>query len=526
MISLKTMFRVIKETLYDFAVYFSPKTKIGRIRLGIVVVLLVAAYFLLFAGNGEEASGEKPLRTVTTAPVTSFSDISTLTLIGTVESVDQAVIETEASGRITSVNTDLGESVSAGSVIATLENASERAAVLQAEGAYEAALAAAAQSDISTEEAEKSLQSAKNTALNTVRSAFITAQDTVLNSFDQFYGNPENVTPGLRIGNTSYTSFLNNERVSLKSVLANWQQEVASITSDSDLAGSLSIAEERIEKLIVITETFITIFNDQDTTGYTQAELATFSNQFTDLSGQLNATLSTIENATNGLASAEATLERVNLGGTGGDVSAANAQVKQALGSLRAAQANLSKTIIRTPITGVVNALSVKVGDYVSNFSPVATIANNNALEITTFVGDADRSQLTLNQPVTIEGNIPGTIVAIAPAVDPATRKVEIKISTESDAIANGDTVDISLTKSEEADTNSVIVVPLTAVKFSDTDGFLYTIEDSRIKSHPVELGQIYGSVIEVLNGAESNMEIVVDARGLSIGQQVEAITQ
>lgn len=517
--------KAVLAVLKDFAAFFNPQTRVGLIRLIILIAALTAAYFLL-SGTSQPDDSTEVLKTVRTASISSFDGESSVFVTGTVEAVDQATLKAESSGQVTAVNVKLGQTVTAGSVLATLENASERAALLQAEGVYESALAGAAQSNVSVSEAQNALDISKNSALSSVRSALNVAEDTVFNSFDQFFANPNSQTPGLRLTGTSYTATLNTDRVALQTTMSTWSNTVTSLQVDDDLFTAINVAEKNITELSLIADKFIALFNNYDGNTYSDSEIDTFSSDFNTLKTTLNSTLSSLSAAHTSLKNSNDTLERVRISSTEGDVSSANAQVKQALGALRSAQANLAKTIISTPIAGEVNTLNIKVGDYVNNSELVATVANNQALEITAYIGEEDRNDLEIGQTLFIEDSIEGVVTAISPAVDPLTRKVEVIIATESNELANGDTVKITIAKdTKQTSETSNYVVPITAIKFSDTAGSIYTVDNNTIIAHPVEIGRIVGSSVEIISGVDSSMNIVVDARGLTPGEEVEAVS-
>ena len=218
---------------------------------------------------------------------------------------------------------------------------------------------------------------------------------------------------------------------------------------------------------------------------------------------------------------AKQNLDRANINATGGTTSLASAQLKQALGNLKAAQANLDKTILRSPISGTINSLTVQSGDYISAFKNVAVVANNSALEIVTYVGDTERDNLNVGDKVLIENNYEGVITQIAPAVDGLTRKTEVRIATENSNIKNGDTVKIT-NHSDSQTTVKDIKVPLTAVKFEVEDGSIFVVREGKLESVAVKLGNISGNSVTVLEGLSANDEFVIDARGLLSGTQVE----
>lgn len=482
---------------------------------GAVIALIIIIIVAINATNNNSPAAEQ--KQTPTVPVSAIRDIQTgssLTLIGSVEAVDEVRLETEASGRITGVNVTLGQQVSAGQTIAQIENASEYASLLQAEGAYEAAVAAARSSDVS-------LVNAQSDAVTTYRDAYSTANNIVLNTIDKLFSNPKSTTPGVRLGGIG-TSYLNDERYAFNTMLNEWQRESITLSPNDNLRAALSEARENVVRVQRMIDTFIPLLASANVqnSAFTETELNTYRSNFATADASITAQLSAIDSTIDILARAE-------LSGSGGTVSAADAQVKQALGALRAAEANYAKTVIRTPIAGTVNSLSVKSGDYVNTFTPVAIIANNNALEITTYVGSTDRERIAIGDEVMIEGTYTGIVTEIAPAVDPVTKKVEVKIQSETDEIENGDTVSISFRTQGEIGTESMgpVMVPLTAVKFNAENGTVFTIENDTLVAHEVVVGQVSGSFIEIIEGVTRDTVIVIDARGLNSGQHVEAIS-
>lgn len=483
--------------------------KTVRIVAVVIVITIIAGFFLRGGENSQEEQNNIQLRTVETASVFSIVNEQVTELIGTVEAINEAHIETETSGRITSVLVELGDVIARGEVIARIENASERAAVLQAEGVYEASLSAAAQSDVG-------VNNAKNNAVSIYRNAYTTVNDIVLNTIDDLFSDPQAATPGLRVEGLGNTAFLNSERIAYRTLLPAWQKDVASVSISDDLKIILSDARIHIVRTLNIVDTFLTILPEQSVNGiFLDSEIGDFQKDFITAQQSLNSTLTAIDSAREALASAE-------LGGTNTNLSAANARVKQALGALRSAQAALEKTIIRSPLNGTVNSIDVKIGDFVGSFAPVATIANNNALEITTFIGESDRDRIAVGDIVLIEGSLKGVVARIAPAFDPATGKIEVEIQTEAETLKNGDTVTLVISPSE---TNTVITdtvrIPLTAVKLTSDRAFVFTVEDGVLIEHEVALGKANGSVVIIESGIESEWEIVLDARGLNNGVRV-----
>lgn len=494
-----------------------------NVRAALLVLVAIVA-INAFLGNDDESIATEPSKELVTlmTPV-EYVGGQSLSLIGNVRAFKEAKVTSERSGRIVSVNVELGQTVPAGQILATLENASERASVLQAEGQYEAALAALAQSGVGVDEARNTVRNSQNTALSTFKGAYNTANGVLINSIDAFFSNPNSNLPGLRINGAGYTDKLNSDRVNFQTLFKNWEIKVNSLNTDSDLRSELEYAKSNVQQVINMVDNFITIFSNQNGSDrYTEAELQTFSSTFTGLRSSLISLNSQVDSALNDLQSADETLRRAELSASGSIASASDAQVKQALGSLRAAQANLAKTILRTPIAGTVNSINVRTGDFINSFYEVGVIANNSALEVVTYVSDVERNLITEGDQVLIEGKYEGVITQISPAVDNITKKIEVRIATEGTDIFNGDTVRITKEVTDAVSENSIVQVPLTAVKFERENGFIFKVIDNKLVQQSVELGKILGSSVEIKTGLSLDDEFVVDVRGLIDGEEVE----
>ena len=512
-------------------------TKAGQNPIKSAIIITLGAALVLFLMNRASvdsvvAEETKTTPEVTTSTAQGFAGGDSVSLLGNVRAFTEAAVTTERAGRVVRVNVTLGQTVGAGQVLATLENAAESASVVQAEGAYDAAVAAKAQAvaadsrdTLGVDESQNTLTSAQNAAVNTYKSAYTTVNGIVLNNIDTFFTSPNGMVPGVRIDGYGQTSYLNSERVEYQRLLPDWQRRANTLSVSGDLVAALSEAESNVDRTLALVDTFIVLFNRANNGRYTDAELQTFSTNFTSLRSSLLGTKSAIAAAQVGLKSAKDAGTRATISTSVSSVPAADAQIKQALGSLRAAQANYAKTVLRTPISGTVNSLNIKQGDFINSFVKVAEVANNNALEIVTFISDKQRDILSVGDIVFIENEYEGRISQIAPAIDSATRKTEVRITTENTNIKNGETVTITKEIAASSTQSIVVNIPLTAVKFEIKDGFVFDVVDGKLVQKPVKLGTIRGNSVEIVEGLSATDTFVVDARGLLAGSEV-TITQ
>lgn len=501
-------------------VRFGKRRVIGT-TVGILVVGALGLYFILTKNSAPADTTAPSLPSVSVMSVRDLATSNTITAVGTVTAISEARLQTEAGGRVTAVNVKIGDTVRAGTILASIENSSERASLIQAQGAYEAALAGAKQSDSGSRDTKTGLTAAKQAAASAIKDSYTAVNGTLVSSIDQFYSQPQSSIPGLRISGNALA--LNTERVSYQTLMPAWQKNVSSL-NDNDLVTRLNEAEQNTKRTIAYVESFITATNQADSkdlldgtpvNNYTAGLLAQ--------SAALNGTLSKLQAARNGLSSAEEAVVRSASSDTSGTVSLANAQVKIALGSLAAAQSAFEKTMVRSPISGVVNALYLKAGEYVSPSTPAGIVANNNGLEIATALNEADAGNFKVGDTVTIDQTASGTITAIAGAIDPTTGKVAVKVSVnENTTLKNGSTVSISFVTQAAAEATT-ITIPLSAVKMTGSGPIAFMVnEDNTLKGTVVTLGAISGESVTVDSGLTLDSRIVVDARGLKEGQKVD----
>ncbi len=506
----------------------------GKKKVIITLIVVAAAAVYYFGFHKTKATAEATIVTipeVTVSPVRALSGDVSFSTVGTVQAVSEAQLHVEAGGRVVAVYPKLGSYVQAGAIIARLDGAVQSAAMLQAQGAYEAALAGAAQGGVGISEAQNGVTAAQNGAVTTYKNAYTTVSGIVFTSVDQFFADPNAAVPGMRLGNGKYSSTLNAARVSLQTKLPAWQNQTTTLTTSSDLNAALTDASATTKQVITMVDSYIEILNGNDVSNtYSETEIRGLIASFTAVRGQLSGTLAAIDGAKTGLAAANDGLSRAQIASTGSGsvVSSSDAQVKIALGSLRAAQAAYEKTLVRTPITGVVNALYLKAGEYATPGAQAAIVANNKGLEIESSVSQEDSLQLQVGDTVTIDGTATGTISAIAGAIDPTTGKVALKVSVnENGTLQNGATVAIAFASNKKV-ADTAITIPLAAVKMTGSGPVIFTVDStaSTLTAQSIVLGAISGTNVVVTSGLTFDTAIVTDGRGLKAGQKVTVTTK
>ncbi len=351
--------------------------------IGILLVILAGGYFTLSQEADQEPVTEIT-RTVSTISVAELAE-GAVGIAYPTAGQDTYVVRAEASGRVDSA-LKTGTKVEAGAVIVMIENAGERAALTQAQGAYEAARAGAAQSDIGVEDARAALTATKQDAIADDRAALTAFLNVLYNTVDELFSSPR-VSPGVRIEASGQAPELNQKRLELQTQATEWQNDINLLNNSSDvlrITAVLDRSTSRVSDLSVMVNTFITLLSKQKPDGvFSESDLARLSSEFAAAQSSLNTQTAALASAKTTLRRAEEAVASASIGGTGGEVSSANAAVKQALGSYQAAQANYSKTIVRAPFSGTITAQNVTVGDIINIGTDVAMIKPDAGVETT-----------------------------------------------------------------------------------------------------------------------------------------------
>jgi len=469
-------------------------------------VVLIAIFTIIHITNRTADVSTTNTSTIAHVDVSSVSNLSdedsSISLTGNVSSVSKATILAASSGEVISLPHSLGDYVEAGSTIASLENSSQRAAVLQAQGAYDSAVAA-----------QKSVSpiDPKSSAINTYTNTYNTLDIVINSQLDTFFSYPTSYGPFLLINSYPYDyGELSKGRAKLDDEMSKYKNSLKTV-SDNDPAKILEDANSTTQDVLDFLNK-LAISANEINSGATETQLTA-----------LNSARSTVGNLISTISSAQQTYRSQSVTTT----SSVEANVTSALGGLNAAKANLEKTFVRAPISGTIVSLSITKGDYLSSFSQVAQISNPNALEVDIYVTSDDSKTLSIGDKALIDESTNGTITFIAPAIDPTTGKILVKIGVSgNNTLTDGDTVNVKLDRSIKNDSKTskknIITIPIVSAKITPTGPIVFTVSESNtLIANSVTFGDILGGQVTILSGVTPDMKIVKDARGLTEKQEV-----
>ncbi len=211
-------------------------------------------------------------------------------------------------------------------------------------------------------------------------------------------------------------------------------------------------------------------------------------------------------------------------------VALAEAQLAQTRAVLAGSEKRLRDTVIRSPISGVIEQRFVNPGAYVEAPTQMFSIVDNQRLELESPVPSTDLAQIRQAQRVSFAVNsypgatFEGTVVEVNPAVDPLTRSARVRISVNNSGgrLRAGMFAQGAIQTGVEHNT---VVVPAVAVYRSAGSGgeaYAFVVENGKAARRAVRIGRETGGRVQIREGlrpgdvliAEQKIEL---AEGVSV---------
>jgi len=198
--------------------------------------------------------------------------------------------------------------------------------------------------------------------------------------------------------------------------------------------------------------------------------------------------------------------------------SVSEAAVKQAEGALSLAKLQVTRTEVRSPLTGTVVKRLVSVGEQVdgTGAQPILEVADTSEVELFGNVPALYLAKVRVGQALRIATeNFPGKdfmgrVVAVAPAVDPSTNvgMVRIRITNAAGLLRLGMFLSVQIPLETHA---QALVVPPQAI-YRDPEGQprVYRVQGDTAEAVPVKLGLESQDGVELLSGVADGQTVIL----------------
>ncbi|MEI8149535.1 MAG: HlyD family efflux transporter periplasmic adaptor subunit [Actinomycetes bacterium] len=507
----------------------------------LLVVVIVAGYF------GYKTINPTVATTTLRTAIASIGNVSTtVSASGSVQSTSDIGLTFKSTGIVTAINVKVGDSVSKGKVLATIDDTQAKIALLQAQSAVKSAEISVIQSGNSKDSAALTLQQAQD-ALTTLTSgptdatkksqaqALLNAQNSVTSAnlavanaqqalLDQESTTAANLVNYDRVidldwytmynacGNkldTNCTLYTTN--ATIRNAVAAWQDaQTAKVNGIAKDAAAEKTAQQNIDTAI---------------RNQTAAKAALDSLMASQSETNAGPTSTSLQAAKLAVANAQNNVKVVDLQGQQALATQTNAQA-----SLLIAQQNFDGTKIVAPASGTIAAIASIVGMNPGSTSAGSSgvngfiiLTNLNSLQIKASVAEADIASLVVGQAANItfdavsRSRATGTVLSIAPLNNASSGSGSVQSYTvlfgldqTPDGVKPGMTAQVSVTT---AQVQGVLSVPATALT---QRGPFYTVTlkpakpTDQGKQVRVTVGLQGDSRVEIKSGIKAGAEVVL----------------
>jgi RND family efflux transporter MFP subunit len=228
---------------------------------------------------------------------------------------------------------------------------------------------------------------------------------------------------------------------------------------------------------------------------------------------------------------ASGSVPRVNLETDLNALRAAEARLAEAQATKTSAQTRLDATLVQAPIDGVVSAKPVHKGDVVAPGSQLLTIIDPSSMRLEASIASEHLAAVKPGVPVEFvvralgDRTFTGKIERVAPAADPATRRIKLLVSIPNveGTLLTGLYAEGRVT----AERRTAAAVPEAAVEREGQQASLVVIRGGRAERVRVELGthDQQAGFIEVKSGAAVGERVIVGAaRSVKPGTKIHEL--
>lgn len=264
----------------------------------------------------------------------------------------------------------------------------------------------------------------------------------------------------------------------------------------------------------------------------------TYDDQLRQAQASLSQAQATLQNAQRGLERNQTLFQRGIVAGKDLQdaqlqVTVAEAAQRQAETTEETAQWQVSRTKITSPLNGVVAKRFVSVGEQVdgTGSQPIIEVADINEVELSGNLPAPYLAKVHLHEAIPVTNDsfpgktFPGRIIAISPAVDPATNVGSIRIR-----IANPDrTLKLGMFLGAqvpvETHANALTVPPQSIYHDESGETQVYVVQGDTAKAAPVKLGIQTSDRVEILEGVKAGDTIILTG-GYGLGDTTKVKIQ
>lgn len=492
-----------------------------------ILLLAVAMGIILYASGVFKKAPSEDFLIVKKGTV-----IQQVRVTGQFKPAESVELGFERTGRVVRVSASVGDTVSAGQTLVVLDQSelsaqfSEASATVAREQAKLDQLRKGTRSEelnvfvAEIASAQVTLTEARQTFRDTVQDAYAKANDAIRNKLDSFFLNPRTLPQLLfSVSDSQIKVNIEAKRLALESPFVLWGSSLQTFMETGDLMAYDTTAQNNLVSTRDMVSTAAFALNTVVPSGsLTQATIDGWRANVSSALSSVSTAITALSAAREGFKSAEANLKvsedkyaLSKAGATPEEIAAEEAQVEQAAANVRTIGAQMAKTVLRSPINGMVTRQDAKVGEIISPNSVIVAVMSQNNLEIEANVPEVDVGKIALGNIVWVTVDaLPGnTFQATLSHIDPAETVIDgvanfkIKaIPGNADArFKSGLTANLAI---ETLRKENVLTLPQYAILEKDAGTFVKIKSGKETLEISVTLGvRSEDGLVEVLSGVK-----------------------
>lgn len=499
--------------------------------------------------------------------------IQQVSVTGKVKPADSVNLAFEKSGKVANITVSVGDKVAAGQRLAVLNNSDLVAQLAQAQASLDKEIVKLSELKSGTRPEE--LQIAQTTVLNAAKTladaqanlvnvkskaevdlnnyyddvkdilndVYIKADDAVNKQTDELFINDNSDSPDLTFYTGSQSgSDAKSKRRLAGLELAQFKAEIDSLpTSQGGLDLALTKGENHLKvildflnsvSLAVNEATNLSSTNQTNYKYYVNAGRTNVNTALTSLSTQKQyiaaqkatnqSDITTAETSVNtdksSLAAAQDELSLKQAGSTADEIAAQSAQIKYAQANVQNYEAALAKTVIFSPLNGLVTKKDMEVGEIVTANALVISVLSTTKFEIEANVSENEIAKINLGDLVSLTldalgptEKFAGKIIAIDPAETVVSGVIYYKVASIFDAddarIKSGMTVNMDIQTDKK---DNVLILPYYVVKSRDGEKYVQVLANGQAVERIVKTGLEGETMIEISDGLQAGEKVIV----------------
>jgi len=202
----------------------------------------------------------------------------------------------------------------------------------------------------------------------------------------------------------------------------------------------------------------------------------------------------------------------------------AETQFKQAVAQGDAIRATIAKKNIRAPFAGLLGIRLVNLGEFLHEGDAIVSLQALDPIFVNFLLPQQELAKMRLGLTVRVATDalpgevIEGTITAINPQVDAATRNIRIQatVANSREKLRPGMFAEVAVVLS---DRNEVLAIPATSVLYAPYGDSVFVVEEKKsektgepvktVRQQFARLGEKQGDFVSVVSGVKENESVV-----------------